>query len=101
YAVVFQWRARSDFSDRAFENRAVVRERLAVIRPIQWTARLRNADFVATKWVAIHFGQPVHAGRSSAEQAGPGAVPQRRQHRGEVLGSSGQPHQQDGLLSHW
>src|SRR6266480_327249 len=35
HAVVFQWRTHSDFSDGASKDRAVVYERLAVLRTIQ------------------------------------------------------------------
>ncbi len=34
HAMVFQWSARANLSDRAFENRTVVRERLAILRTI-------------------------------------------------------------------
>ena len=53
HAVVFQWRASADLPDRAFENRAVVYQWLAVLRTIQQPARIRLPDSVAAEWLVV------------------------------------------------
>src|SRR5690349_13644817 len=59
HALVFQWSAHSDFSERAFEGRDLADQWLAVVRHVQRCAGRWIADTVAAEWKAIAADEPV------------------------------------------
>ncbi len=60
--VRIQRRSHPDFSDGALEDRALVHERLAVLRTIQQPAWPRIPDSLAAEWLAISPGKSVRPG---------------------------------------
>src|SRR4029077_17316356 len=89
HALVFQWRARADFSHGTLEDRAVVHQRMANLRAIQQPAGIRFSDLVAPEWMAFDIGQSICPGRGCSRGAGPGTVSHGRQYRSEILRPSG------------
>ena len=59
HAVVLQRHARPDLPERQAEDRAVARQRLAVVRQVQRRARRRRADPLAAERLAVDPRQPV------------------------------------------
>src|SRR5262249_49788320 len=76
-----------NFPDREVENRAVDRQRLAVLRKIQQSARLRDADSLSADRMAVDSRQSVLRHRY-ARNSGTQAIPYRRQRADQVLRQS-------------
>src|SRR6185503_13969564 len=84
HAVVLQWHARADLSERQVEDRAMARQRLAIVWAVQQRSRSRWADSVATERRDLDRGQPVLRQGYVREQE-PQADSYRRQLLREVL----------------
>src|ERR1700733_13007976 len=98
--MVLQWREGPNFPLRAFEDRAVVCEWLAVLRALQQPAGYRNANSLAAKRMAIGSGQSVHVGGRRAEHTGPSALSHGRQHSTQILRKPGKLYEQGRVLAH-
>ena len=76
HAVVLQRRARPDLPDRQAEDRALARQRLAVVRQVQPGARRRRADHVeadrvASRCSATSTTAPTRSGTATASASTP------------------------------
>src|SRR5258706_3847187 len=98
--MVFQWGACADLPHRTFEDRTVVYQRLAILRPLQQPSRHWRADFVQAEWLAIDSRQSIHAWRRRLEHSRSRALSHRRQHPDQVLRQPGEGPGQTGVLAY-
>ncbi len=85
HALVLQRRTRAVVSDGEVEDRAVVHQRLAVLRQIQQSARSRRTDPVEAQWQLVDRRQPVRLRRGRSWHTHPHPLPHRRQRPVQVL----------------
>src|SRR5262249_54218031 len=59
YALVLQWRAGPDLPDGKAQDRALARQRLAVLWQVQQLSWTRSAGTLAADRLALNSGQPI------------------------------------------
>ena len=99
HAVVLQRHARPDLPERQAEDRAVARQRLAVVRQVQQAPGLGGQILWRPNGFAVGLLNN-YWGTDTLGNPGPQARPHRRQHPGEVLRPARRRRQQGGVHVH-